>query len=345
MNAPIAKKKAARSLTTVLIVTGMISTAIVTAACSKSDDSADGSNEGIGLDTLTPVANAPESTTPIDATPSPDGSQIYYIAYASKIDEDSMKTLKIPAVFTVPAAGGTPKELFEGDPLLAPFNITISDDGQTLFIADSAADQAAEAERSDGRVFSMSVSGGTPTALAGTEGIAPAGIEVSGQSILVTGMKDGQAGLYRTGLAGGAATAVATGAPFADPSGVTAAKDGTAYVVDTGSVVSAQVLGSIVKVTTDGKTEVILDGISVGQPAGIALVHDESALLISGLDPTDGSDRVFRVELSDRSVRQLSATIGAFGESAGLHRARNAEVFAWADSHANGSGTVYVLKP
>lgn len=345
MNA-IATKKA-RRFSTALVVLGIVGTTAFVAAC-KSDDSstADDSNEGIGLNTLSPVANAPESATPIDATPSPDGTQIYYLAYASQPDPDTGKILKIPAVWTVPAAGGQPKQLFAGDPLLAPFNITISDDGQTLFIADSASDGAdPDADQSTGRVFTMGIGGGTPAVLTGTEGIAPAGVEVQGQNVLVTGIQNGMPGVFKTGLSGGMVSPVAVGAPFTEPSGVTAAKDGTIYVVDTGGVMSAQALGSVIKVTTDGKTEVIFDGLSVGQPAGIALVQDESAILVSGFDGADGSDRVFRIELGDRSLHQLSSTINAFSESAGLHRAKNAEVFAWADSHANNSGTVYVLTP
>ena len=37
-------------------------------------------------------------------------------------------------------------------------------------------------------------------------------------------------------------------------------------------------------------------------------------------------------------------TIGGFSESAGLHRAKTLNVYAWADSRANGTGTVYVLR-
>jgi len=44
-------------------------------------------------------------------------------------------------------------------------------------------------------------------------------------------------------------------------------------------------------------------------------------------------------------VAVMTEPVGAFSESAGLHRAHDADVFAWADSKANGSGTVYVLKP
>jgi len=35
--------------------------------------------------------------------------------------------------------------------------------------------------------------------------------------------------------------------------------------------------------------------------------------------------------------------IGGFNESAGLHRAKGSDKFAWADSRAGGTGTVYVL--
>ena len=93
MNA-IATKKA-RSLTTALVVLGIVGTTAFVAACKSDDSTSDDSNEGIGLNTLAPVANAPESATPIDATPSPDGSQIYYIAYASHPDDDTGKMLKV----------------------------------------------------------------------------------------------------------------------------------------------------------------------------------------------------------------------------------------------------------
>jgi len=338
----------ARSLITVAVVLGTIAASAIVAACAteevKTEDQK--KEEGIGLKQIDAVANAPEAAMPVDATPSPDGKDIYFIAFSSRMDADGIRMERVPAIYKVSATpGGAPQRLFEGEPLQSPFGITISDDGQTLFIADSSADGGGEAERSDGRVLSMSAGGGTPTALAGTEGITPAGIEASGASLYVTGRKDGMAGLFKTGIGGGAVSTVAVGGPFSDPGGVAVARDGVAYVVDTGSATGSQALASVVKVMPDGKTEVILDGISVGHPAGIALVNDESAILVSGLDKGQGTDRVFRVSLGDRSVTTLSEKIGDFYESAGLHRARNAEVFAWADSHANNTGTVYVLKP
>ena len=344
-------KSRARSLLTVGIVVGTFATSAIVAACSAEESKEEKSDEGIGLAQIQPVANAAEASTPVDATPSPDGSSIYFIAFTSRMDADGIRMERVPAIFkTTSAPGGVAQKLFAGAPLQSPFGITISDDGNTLFIADSSADGSAPdtegAERSDGRVFAMSAGGGSPTALAGTEGITPAGIEASGASLYVTGRgKDGLAGLFKTGIGGGAVSAVAVGGVFSDPGGVAVTRDGIAYVVDTGSATGSQSLASVIKVTPDGKTEVVLEGLTVGHPAGIALVLDESAILVSGLDNAEGTDRVFRVQLGDKSVTRLSTTIGEFYESAGLHRARNTEVFAWADSHANTHGTVYVLKP
>lgn len=340
-------KSKARSLMTVGIVLGTIAASAIVAACATEETKVDDKQTAAEFDVeMGPVANAPEASRPVDATPSPDGKDIYFIAFSSRLDEDGIRMERVPAIYKVSSTpGGAPAKLFEGSPLMSPFGITISDDGQTLFIADSSADGNAEADRSEGRVFSMPSGGGSPSALAGTEGITPAGIEAMGASLYVTGRKDGLAGLFKTGIGGGAVSPVAVGGPFSDPGGVAVARDGVAYVIDTGSAVAGQSLASVVKVMPDGKTEIILDGIAVGHPAGISLTNDESSLLVSGLDKAEGTDRVFRISLGDRSVSQLSKTIGEFYESAGLHRARNADVYAWADSHANAHGTVYVLRP
>jgi sugar lactone lactonase YvrE len=344
------KSKARVRLRTVAIVLGTIAAAAIVAACSSEETSVDGDGDkGFGLTQIDPVANAPEASMPVDATPSPDGKDVYFIAFSTQPGPDGIGVVRVPAIFKVSAAGGAPpQKLHEGEPLGSPFGITISDDGQTLFIADSSADGNTSeegAERSDGRVFAMSASGGAPSALAGTEGITPAGVEVLGASLYVTGRRDGQPGLYKTGIGGGAVSPVAVGAPFSDPGGVAVAKSGVAYVVDTGNAVTGQAMASVIVIQPDGRTEVIADGLSVGHPAGIALVNDDSAVLVSGLDNASGTDRVFRIEVADRSMKTLDSKIGDFSESAGLHRARNAQVFAWADSHAIGTGTVYVLKP
>ena len=93
----------------------------------------------------------------------------------------------------------------------------------------------------------------------------------------------------------------------------------------------------------DGRTEVVVDGLAVGHPAGIALTVDEKTILVSAFDPAAGTDVVYTVDAASHAVGTFTDKIGAFTESAGLHRARNADVFAWVDSSANQTGTVYAL--
>jgi sugar lactone lactonase YvrE len=318
-----------------IILAAAASAAIAVAACS--DDSSGG-----GTTTITPAANDPNIDMPVDATPSPDGTEIYFIANSKVADEDNIGFQRQAAIYKVAAAGGPVTKLFQGEPLVSPFGITISGDGQTLYIADSGS--VTSEERSDGRVYSLGVGGGAPTPLAGTDGLAPGGVEVSGDALYITGKKDGRAGLFKTGLGGGDVTAVAASGVFTDPSGVAIAHNGDAYVVDSGSAMSGQALASVVKVSPDGKTEVVLEGLSVGHPAGVALSADDAKIFVSGFDPAKGTDVVFTVDAKTHAVGTFTDQISEFTESAGLHRARNLNVFAWADSHANRTGTVYVLK-
>jgi hypothetical protein len=338
-------KKKSRLLLRSAVVLGTIAAAVLSAACS-SDEEGDKKNEEkkeepAGEISIAPVAQG-EAESPVDATPSPDGNDIYFIASTRKADPDGLGFERLPAIFKVSSKGGALTKLHEGAPLGSPFNITISDDGSKLFIADTGADTSED--RSDGKVWEMSTGGGTPSALAGTDGLRPGGVEVLGDSLYITGHKDGQAGVFRTGLGGGNVSALKTGAPFTDPSGVAVAKSGDVYVVDSGSAMSAQGGASVIKVTADGNATVILEGISIGHPGGVALSADDKTLFISGLDAGKGTDTVFVVKLDGMQVSEaFTATIGEFYESAGLHRARTTNVFAWADSRANKTGTVYVL--
>lgn len=337
-------KKKSRLLLRGAVVVGTIATAVLSAACSSesSDDQRnDEKKDEAGEISIAPVAQG-EAESPVDATPSPDGNDIYFIASTRKADPDGLGFERLPAIFKVSSKGGPLTKLHEGAPLGSPFNITISDDGQKLFIADTGADTSED--RSDGKVWEMSSGGGTPTALAGTDGLRPGGVEAFGDAIYITGHKDGQAGVFRSGLGGGNVSALKTGTPFTDPSGVAVAKTGEVYVVDSGSVMSAQAGASVIKVTADGSASVIMEGLAIGHPGGIALSADDKTLFVSGLDGASGTDRVFKVTLDGMKVEEaFTSTIGEFYESAGLHRARTTNVFAWADSRANKTGTVYVL--
>ncbi|MBX3222445.1 MAG: hypothetical protein KF795_18145 [Labilithrix sp.] len=327
----------ARRIARVALILGAVATAVIaSAAC------ADETTESGGAPSIGPVANDPDIEMPVDATPSPDGKDVYFIANSKVPDEDGIGAFRQAAIYRVSAAGGAITKLFQGEPLVAPFGIAISNDGQTLYIADSGA--VTSEERSDGRVYSMGVGGGSPTPLSGTDGLAPGGVEVMGDALFITGKRDGKPGLYKTGFAGGAVTEVAAGDMFVDPSGVAIARSGEAYVVDSGSAVHGAAMASVVKVFPDGRTEIVMDGLSVGHPAGIALSNDDKTIYVSGFDPAQGTDVVFTIDAASRAVGRFTDGISEFSESAGLHRARNADVFAWADSHANGTGTVYVLR-
>lgn len=316
----------------------------IAAACGGSSDAdrpkGDGQdNTGDGpaaaeapLPKISVAANDAMSPAPFDAAPSPDGKQVYYTALSSGDDGEPA-----PAVFTVAASGGAITRLAAGAPLVAPVNISVSLDGAQLYVADPAASA----------VFSLAASGGTPSPIAGTEGYAPRGLTVAkgadGREYLYfTGRTDdGAAGLFRIAGDGGAVETVASGEPFSDPAGVTVTAKGVAYVVET---TAESATARVIRVE-NGSSKVFVEGIGIGFPAGITLTRDDAKLLVSGLDPATKRDVVYFVATSDASITRVTKTVGEFHEPAGLHRAHNADVFAWADSEANDTGTVYVLTP
>ena len=283
----------------------------------------DGGPLGNGMvGTISPAAMV---STPLDATPDPDGKTIYFTAI-SPIDG--------PGVFSVAASGGNVTKVYAGDPFVSPFGIAITGDGKTLYIADSGATNASDT----GSVWVLPVGGGMPTALSGPDGFKPKSVEVSGSDLYFTGIDpmSGSAGGYKVPTAGGMVSVVANG--LSDPSGITVDAKGTAYIVDTiGSGNQAQVISA-----SNGTGTLLIDAIGVGYPAGIALAQDESAILVSGLDPQKGTDVVYRFEISAKALTKNDKGIDTFNESAGLHRAKNQDIYAWADSRANG-GTVFVL--
>lgn len=279
------------------------------------------------------AANDAVAPSPFDATPSPDGTSVYFTALTGD------PSARVPGVFRVPAAGGPIETIASGAPLGAPLGITVSLDGTTLFVADPGA-------ANGGAIFSIPTAGGTPAMLGGTAGYYPGGVVVAKvndqESVYLTGRDptSGAPGLFMAAEAGGGVTMVAEGAPFAEPGGVVVAKDGTAYVAD--SLASGD-LAAIVKVS-GGAASLLVARIGVGFPAGVTLTEDESTLLVSGLDPVTRTDLVYFADVKSGEISRLTDPIRAFHDSAGLHRAAGANVFAWADSRANTTGTVYVLK-
>jgi DNA-binding beta-propeller fold protein YncE len=300
-------------------------------ACSSSPSQPDAGDSGVlgngQVGTLTPAAKGGDVSSPFDATPDPTGQSVYFTAISLS---------QGPGVFSVATAGATPSIVFAGDPFVSPFGIAITEDGKTLYVADAGAEGATDS----GRIWVLSTSGGSPTALSGADGYKAKSLDIAYGTLYFTGTDpSGNVGAFSIPLAGGSPTALATGSPIVDPSGITADKNGVVYVVDAiGDSNRAQVV-SIDK----GVATVVLPGIGCGYPAGIALAQDESAMLVSGLDPATGTDIVYRMELGSKAVTTLSQGIDTFNESAGLHRAHGQDVYAWADSRANGGGTVFLL--
>jgi DNA-binding beta-propeller fold protein YncE len=280
------------------------------------------------------AANHAISRGPMDATPSPDGREVYYTALLQQ------EGASLPAVFHVPADGGEPVVLASSEPLVAPVGIATSLNGERLFVADSASGTA-------GAILTLASRGGEVSVLAGTAGFAPAGLMVApiaGQERLYfTGRhpETGQAGVFSIGTDGGQAQLQSGDAELIDPGGVAVTRDGVIYTVDT---LGSGELASVLRIER-GRAQPFVEGIGVGFPAGLTLTLDDATVIVSGIEPSTRWDIVYFIDAHRAELAVMKEPVSAFFESAGLHRAHDANVFAWADSEANDSGTVYVLKP
>ena len=283
---------------------------------------------------IAPAANDKAFLSPFDAVPDPDGNGGVYFTAISPGEG--------AAVFKAGADGAAPTKLFAGAPLVSPFGITISDDGQTLFVADVGAETETE---EGGMIFSLPVAGGTPFIVKGTEGTMPRGLEIQGDQIYYSGTSGKRPkalpAVFKIPVAGGAPAVLASGLPLKDPSGIAVTKAGQVYVLDTAA---ADTKRATVFTVADGVATPFVADISVGYPGGIALSLDDKSLLVSALDATLARDIVYVVSIATKEMAPFNKSIDKFYESAGLHRARRAGTFAWADRRANKTGTVFVLK-
>lgn len=301
-----------------------------------SDDNAPPA-DGIAL----PVVEAPPLSLaasddtvhgPMDATPAPDSDRVFYLA----LKDD------VAGVFSVEKPGAEIETLVLGEPLIAPVGISISADGDQVFVADSGYVTAEGA----GAIAMLSSAGGEVVVLEGTEGYVPRGLvvaEVDGEEhVYFTGISpaSGEHGLFRVALAGGGVETLASGAPFVDPAGVSVTGDGDAYVID---AFAGEGSAGVVRVR-DGEAARIVRDIGVGFPAGIASTQDGSTVLISGLDPNTRRDRVFILDAESLELSMIVEPFDAFTGGAGLHRAPGENRFAWADTAKDEKGAVYTLE-
>jgi len=284
--------------------------------------------------------------TPFDSVPSPDGTKIYFVAQG----KDPASAINFPpGVYSVAANGGTVALIKQGDPLKTPIGIQISSDGATLYIVDSGADDGMDHQ---GRLFSMSSSGGMLSPIGGTDGTLPKGIEVvkenGSDQIYFSGRDpaDGAPALMKIQANGGPLTIVKKGAPLKEPGGIAVTRSGTIYLADSAS--SARRNGQVFKIEGAMMT-ILADDIRTAFPASIALAQDESGLLVSGFNPETQSSILYRYDLARMTRSTFNAGIEGTTEPAGLHRAHDRDVYSWANADGcrscpAGRGAVYLVR-
>jgi DNA-binding beta-propeller fold protein YncE len=273
------------------------------------------------IDAAAQVATA-RGWTPLDAVPSPDATAIYF----------TVNGTAGPGIYRVSSQGGPITTLASGAPFAAPLGLTISTDGQTLYVAD----QGTEAPGTGNTIFALPTSGGTPTPLAATAGSRPSVPEVVSESgvdvLYYSGFdpSDGQPAIFALSPAeAGPARVVFKGAPLAWPSGVAVTMAGVIYVAD---MAADEGRGAVLRIQ-DGAAEVLAEGLRTSNLiAGAALTLDEAALLVSQLDREAGTAQVLLVNLATGDLGLINKGIAANTGAGGVHRAHAANSFAWADA-------------
>jgi DNA-binding beta-propeller fold protein YncE len=265
---------------------------------------------------------------PLDAALSPDGKTAYFTALA---DDGA-------ALFKAPVRGAMSTKLAD---LIAPLGVEVSPDGNSVLVADAAVESN---DGALGAIVSVPSGGGSPSPLSGTVGTLPRAIGISGDRVVFSGVDpaDGVSGIFQVGANGGALTTVQKWG-LIDPTGVAVASTGEVYALDAESEGSAT--RRLVKVA-GGNVTVLTQGLRVGFPAGIALAQNERVLLVASTDPATGKNRFERFALTGASAGAPANTaVANFSEPAGLHRAQRADTYAFVDSGANDTGTVFVVNP
>jgi len=273
-----------------------------------------------------------------DATPNPSGATVYFTGISGNGQI---------GVFKKNANGtGDVTPVAVGAPFVAPFGIASSSDGLLLYVADLGADDVATGTDA-GRIFKVTATGGIVTPVSGGDAVLARGLEVhrdaqGGDRIVFSGVDaaDGQPGVFDLPASGGAPTALAKGIPLADPSGVAIASSGEVYVCDTLS--RADKTAAIFTISR-GVVNELATGLHVGFPCGIALSRDEATLLVLARGPVTGTDEVLVIDVATQAVTKVTAGLDGYSEPGGLHRAKDADVFAFVDGKAQGTGLVFLM--
>jgi hypothetical protein len=273
-----------------------------------------------------------------DVTPNPDANVLFFTGIGANGQA---------GVFKVAVGSGDVDPLVTGAPFVAPFGIAINTTGSALFVTDLGADDPM-AGTDAGHIFEVTTAAAVVTPVPGSAAVLPRGVEIfqdaqAAEHIIFTGIDviDGRPGVFDLPVDGGTPTVIAKGAPFADPSGVAVTATGEVYVCDT---LSNPDRTATVFVVEQGIVNEVVKGLHIGYPCGIALTRDDSKLLAVTRGATTGTDQVLVVDLKTKSTATLTANIDAYNEPAGMHRAKNVDVFAFTDSKAEGTGMLFLMQ-
>ncbi len=280
------------------------------------------------------VPEARSLVLPFDSTLSPDGTEVYYVAMLGSGSAQGHQVFK--------SVAGEETQLTTDAGLLVPMGIIT--DGNQIYVLDAGYLPAGgDGTAREGAIVSVPLAGGGVSVVTGTQGYAPINGDVSGNTIVFSGRDpaDGVAGVFTVGGTSGTPTAITKGAPLVSPSGVVKTADGVVYVSDP---MGDSGKGGIFKVTGSTAT-LMLGGLHLGTPAGIALSPDQKFLLVSALD-ANVTSVVLRIDLATGLVTDTYQpdNIKTNQESGGLHCARDVAECVWADLTAGGDGTGIVYR-
>jgi len=258
--------------------------------------------------------------SPTDAVVSPDGATFYFAAF---------DTTGRPAIFSMSstATPGAATAGPAGAPLEYPSGLALSCDGATLYIADPVAGGA-------GSLFSMSAGGTTaPTAITTTGLTSPNAIAMDDDCAhLVVSGRDtaGTPIVARVALAGGAATAITSGAPLVAPTGVYVDAANSVWVLDWAAE-STHGRGVLFHLTPTAAPSVAASGLHLGTPAGVTFPAGGGRAIVATRDAS-GAANLTIVDATSGAVTNGAFTGVTVLDPGGLRSARRAGVFAIVDT-------------
>jgi hypothetical protein len=247
---------------------------------------------------------------PLCAAADDSGGNVYFVAY----DAEGQVQL-----YTVPAAGGTPRVIPTAGLLSHPVGLAIKPDNSALYIADLG-DPGGEGEET-GAVLRVPLSGGTAGRVAAADLIAPAGIAMTadGKELLVTGKgRDGAPAVWRL-ADGGGATLLYQGAALQSPSGIAQTDDGTIYVADAMALSPRE--GAVVRISAGAAAVHSKVPLRLGFPAGLAPSGPRRPdVLLAGVSDKTGMGVIYLVtaggDVSEVSLPLAATDLGPLHRSA-----------------------------